>query len=490
VPQAPSITSVTGGNAQVSVAFSANATGGSAITGYTVTSSPGGLTATGSSSPLVVTGLTNGTSYTFTATATNTHGTSLASSASSSVTPVSTSYYLVSFGTSGAQAATSIAKDSSGNWYTAGVEGGSEVSGIRKFNSELTSITWQKKANLGQYTGYDGLELDSSGNPILGGYNNQNGRVAGRAKFSASDGSTTWHYYYGVGGYGNGLAQDAAGNLYSAHSGSSSNPGVLKTDSNGTNQVYYNIGNGTYGTGVAYNPSNDLIFYLSTGSASVYRGELTCINTSGTVQWSKYFTNTYSTIERNAISFDSSNNIYVAAWAADNATNGGYALAVKFDSSGNLQWSRKLDVGTGSQDQYSASVVDSSGNIYFVGATGSSGLIVKYNSSGTIQWQRTMTNCSFNDVRVESNAELIVSGTLSTASGEGLIIRVPTDGTKTGTYTLDGVSLNYSASSLTESASGLSAANTGYGSSASTPSRTSVGTSYSNDTSTITKVTI
>ena len=397
-------------------------------------------------------------------------------------------YYLVSFGTTGSQAATSIAEDSSGNWYTAGVEGGSEVSGIRKFNSALTSITWQKKANLGQYTGYDGLKLDSSGNPILGGYNNQNGRVAGRAKFSASDGSTTWHYYYSVGGYGNGLAQDAAGNLYSSHSGSSSNPGVLKTDSNGANPVYYNIGNGTYGTGVAYNPSNDLVFQLSTGSSGVsYRGELTCINTSGTVQWSKHFTTTYSTIERNAISFDSSNNVYVAAWAADSSTTGGYALAVKFDSSGNLQWSRKLDAGTGSQDQHAASAVDSSGNIYFAGYSGSSGLIVKYNSSGTIQWQRTMTNCSFSDIKLESNLELIVSGTIGT---DGFIVRVPTDGTKTGSYTLNGVSLTYAASSLTESASGLSASNTGYGSSASTPSRTSVGTAYSNDTSTITKVTI
>jgi hypothetical protein len=90
VPQAPSITSVTGGNAQVSVAFSANATGGSSITGYTITSSPGNITANGSSSPIVVTGLTNDTSYTFTATATNANGTSAASSASSSSTPTNT----------------------------------------------------------------------------------------------------------------------------------------------------------------------------------------------------------------------------------------------------------------------------------------------------------------------------------------------------------------------------------------------------------------
>jgi uncharacterized protein (TIGR02145 family) len=78
----------TAGNAQASIAFTAPASnGGSAITGYTVTSSPGGLTATGTSSPLVVTGLTNGTAYTFTVVATNAAGNSVASAAAAAVTP-------------------------------------------------------------------------------------------------------------------------------------------------------------------------------------------------------------------------------------------------------------------------------------------------------------------------------------------------------------------------------------------------------------------
>src|ERR1035437_8543587 len=90
VPGAPTIGTATAGNAQATVTFTAPASnGGSAITGYTVTSNPGSITKTGTTSPIVVTGLTNGTAYTFTVVATNANGNGLASSASNSVTPSS-----------------------------------------------------------------------------------------------------------------------------------------------------------------------------------------------------------------------------------------------------------------------------------------------------------------------------------------------------------------------------------------------------------------
>jgi len=86
-PGAPGIGVATAGDAQATVSFTPPAfNGGAAITNYTVTSSPGGLTASGTASPLTVTGLTNGQTYSFTVTATNSAGTGPASPPSNSIT--------------------------------------------------------------------------------------------------------------------------------------------------------------------------------------------------------------------------------------------------------------------------------------------------------------------------------------------------------------------------------------------------------------------
>ncbi|MDD5104683.1 MAG: fibronectin type III domain-containing protein [Desulfuromonadaceae bacterium] len=93
VPGAPvNVTAKTGGNAQAIVSFSApESDGGSAITGYTVKSSPsGGIDVDSGSIATVhtVVGLSNGTVYTFSVQAKNAAGSGSASSPSNGVIPV------------------------------------------------------------------------------------------------------------------------------------------------------------------------------------------------------------------------------------------------------------------------------------------------------------------------------------------------------------------------------------------------------------------
>jgi hypothetical protein len=91
IPGSPTIGSAsTLSSTSASVTFSApGSNGGSTITGYTATSTPGGLTGSlsgATAGTITVTGLSASTAYTFTVTATNSIGTSTSSSASNSIT--------------------------------------------------------------------------------------------------------------------------------------------------------------------------------------------------------------------------------------------------------------------------------------------------------------------------------------------------------------------------------------------------------------------
>jgi len=110
VPNAPTIGTATAtAPTTATVSFTApEFNGGATITSYTATSNPGNITGTLSqagSGTITVSGLTEGTAYTFTVKATNSIGTSAASSASNSITtplaPFNVQYLVIAGGGGG-----------------------------------------------------------------------------------------------------------------------------------------------------------------------------------------------------------------------------------------------------------------------------------------------------------------------------------------------------------------------------------------------------
>ena len=86
-PGRPVVAGAVAGTGQATVSFYAPGNGGSAITSYTVRDDQQGKSATGTSSPITVTGLTKGVAHRFSVTATNALGTGLASAESTVVYP-------------------------------------------------------------------------------------------------------------------------------------------------------------------------------------------------------------------------------------------------------------------------------------------------------------------------------------------------------------------------------------------------------------------
>ena len=297
-PGAPTIGTATAtGSTSATVTFTAPGnTGGSSITSYTAISSPGGITGTLSQSgsgTITVSGLSGGTSYTFTVYATNSYGNSSSSSASNSITtpqaaPSSVEYLVLAGGGSGGSNGnsngcgggggaggyrTSTLSVAASTGYTVTVGGGGAsrgaiptAQGNPGSNSVFASITSIGGGGGGGDGGGNGGSGGGAGsygfNPGQGtseqGNNGGNGgwfpAYAGGGGGGASGaGGNASEYSNGAGG--NGSASSITGtSTYYAGGGSSGAEGGYATQPGGAGGG----GNGVNNSGTAGNGGNNL----------------------------------------------------------------------------------------------------------------------------------------------------------------------------------------------------------------------------------------
>lgn len=225
-----------------------------------------------------------------------------------------------------------------------------------------------------------------------------------------------------------GIAFDSSGNAYvcgTSNSSGSNNLQIAKYDSFGVLQWQRQLGNGSgsnEGRGIAVDSSGNAYICGTANVGGVVSIVLAKYNTSGTIQWQRRLY-TGNGDAGYAIATDSSGNVYVCGM--DNTSGSGSFIIAKYDTSGTIQWQRKLAGGSSDYEVANGIGVDGSGNVYVVGygPDGTSGsnvfLLAKYNSSGTLQWQRwhgaTGTAIGYG-IAVDSSGNSYICG-YSSASG-------------------------------------------------------------------------
>lgn len=272
-----------------------------------------------------------------------------------------------------------------------------------------------------------------------------------------------------------GIAFDASGNVvvsgqykYSTTSGGYY-PSIVRYSPSGTflNSVAIV---GIYGamTGVECDTSGNVYTcaYMASSGSGKEAAAVVKFNNVNSAVWTKQISGGYSTnpiFGFYDIALDSKTAptaVYAAGMSNPNSTNGTVPNLTKFNSStGALVWQRAFT--TAANLTWFAVDVDSAGNVYVGGnATNTRyGVIAKYNASGTLQWQRVIyDNASGADTRLHSlsvSKEIIyASGMMMNSAGTiyaGFSVALPTDGSGTGTYSLDAThALTYAAASFTE----------------------------------------
>jgi len=457
VPGAPTIGTATAtGSSTATVAYTAPASnGGSVITSYTATSSPGGITGTLSqagSGTITVTGLTGGTSYTFTVTATNVVGTGPASAASNQIT--TSADFMVQMNSAQGPTQTTATVDASGNIYISTAQNSVGTS-IASYTPAGT-LTYSKSKVTGNMDSrssfYNGTNIyigDTRDWTVL----NTNGTVAANYRCAISG------YTY-ISDANAKVIADATGNIYGAATwGNAADPDniiyrgiVSKISSAGIAQwaVSMTASSATEVKGLYIDGSGNV--FVSVVNYSSLNSSLSKLNSSGTIQTGTNnqikATNTYA----QGSGFDPVNSAHYMV--GQTASNG--AFLAKFDSAGEYVWMQGLYVGVAAIF-YSLSF-DSEGNIYVAGSStpNTTNILAKYNSSGTLQWQRTLVTNTADALTARysitvSGSQMIIAGAYNDGLNTVAFV-LPTDGSKTGTLTAGSISAIYSTGSGSSSA--------------------------------------
>ena len=305
------------------------------------------------------------------------------------------------------------------------------------------NIAWQKILGSANNEEFNSVAVDSSGNVYAVGTSTaaSTNNCVLIAKYNTS-GILQWQRTLGgavaAGDYGYGIAVDSSGNAYIiGQSGAATSILIAKYDTSGTLQWQRTLNGASTDLGDAITVDSSSNVYIIGYATNVGQGALEIIiakyNTSGTLQWQRTFGSGSNDVG-NGIKVDSSGNIYICCSSPTGGPNSDLVIT-KYDTSGNLLWQRLLS-RTGSDVPYDIEV-DSFGNVYVCGFTdiaSDTSVIVKYDTLGNLVWQRTLSGLSSQPLAGIAIDPSGLNSLCVVGGGNGVIAKLPNDGSKTGTY--------------------------------------------------------
>lgn len=489
VPAAPTIgTATAASSSTASVTFSAPtgslATGGSAITGYTVYSS-GGQTATGSSSPITVTGLNPETNYNFYVRATNAIGQSANSGTSNTITtPASYFIALSDFGYSAAIANSARVVGSSvltaingaaayGGVPGLGVNTGTGVSNYAVIGGTGNTIypwAWQFYSPDSQVSGpsipNDGV-FDSSGNLYAYGTKYGSGAQTPIMNKTNSSGSKQYGIQFGTTEFGgfNCVQFDQQGYMMAV--GGYNGAGFYARISEGGSVLISRIsGTQINMSGGDSDSSGNLILCGFLRDANGYQKTwVGKYDSGGTTIWGKNYNVNGTTNAGNRSTVRCikviGSDIYIGGWIYDSSTNYGF-MAKLSGTDGTVQWQKNYLYCS-----WMSVTQESDGYLYWGGAsTGSTkAIIVKTDTNGNEVLNRYIGSTDPSDYNfrtlggraIISGSNMYILGTYNIPNYGPFYVKVPTNGSKTGTYSVGSYTVVYGANFVSgSSASSLS----------------------------------
>ena len=331
--------------------------------------------------------------------------------------------------------------------------GSSHDTYFRKINNDSGANTSSNKLSAGSGTGDNVSSVDSSGNQAAA--NGAPTSNAFRVYYLNSSNVVQWVHAASLSGtsFKMASAKPFGSAIYYSGIGDPAGAFIAKVNSAGnvwmkkSNQPLNNIGGAKLSIDASENTYLALRF-----------NEIQKINSSGNIVWQ----NLYDTfVKRGSGDLNSAGSNYYTFGSFGGINRDVVLLKINASTGGSPIWSMKLTSPAGITIDtvgFTEAAVDSSENIFcsclaYDGSGRYRVYLFKYNSSGTLQWQRQIEVTGRNIVNavLTTNSDGVVIVSLSvpvTKDGE-LTLKLPSDGSKTGTYTVGSLSVVYSAASFT-----------------------------------------